>query len=75
MEFFVIVLLFQLKCLLSGHEMPITVHAVQTYVNGKKYKKLLDSATYSNEQYKQFLQPAKKRSKQYVAFMMTVVEL
>lgn len=30
----------KLKCILSNHEMPKTVKAVEMYINGKKYKKM-----------------------------------
>ena len=54
---------FQLKCRLSGHEMPYSLQALQTYVNGKKFQKLCQQSSFNDTQFKQFFLPAKKKTK------------
>jgi len=51
----------KLKCRFTSHEMPVTVSAIKTYVNGKKYRKAAEQHAYNYEQYKPHLMPSTKK--------------
>nr|XP_022325807.1 surfeit locus protein 2-like isoform X2 [Crassostrea virginica] len=62
----------RVKCSLSGHEMPCQVEAIQNYVKGKKYQKLLaqNQFTCSYEKYKEHIVPSNKKGRQHQLFCL-----
>ncbi|XP_064649023.1 surfeit locus protein 2-like [Lineus longissimus] len=51
----------KVKCRLSGHEMPCKPEAINSYLEGKKFKKLQSHKEFDYEKYKQHLVPNKKK--------------
>ncbi|XP_022325523.2 surfeit locus protein 2-like isoform X2 [Crassostrea virginica] len=62
----------RVKCSLSGHEMPCQVEAIQNYVKGKKFQKLLakNQFTCSYEKYKEHIVPSNKKGRQHQLFCL-----
>ncbi|KAL5012270.1 hypothetical protein ScPMuIL_010821 [Solemya velum] len=60
----------KVKCSLSGHEMPYKLEAVLSYIQGKKYKKLLTENNYDYEKYKVHLVPSTKKGRQHQLFCL-----
>lgn len=53
--------LLQVKCTLSGHEMPAKKDALQSYISGKKYQRLHKMKECDLEKYKRHLVPSSKK--------------
>lgn len=51
----------QVKCSLSGHEMPAKVKDVLAYVNGHKYHKLRASVDYDYSNVEPYIMQSKRR--------------
>ncbi|XP_060065801.1 surfeit locus protein 2-like [Ylistrum balloti] len=60
----------KIRCELSGHEMPCSHETVNTYINGKKFQKLLAQKTFEYEKYKQHIIPSTKKGRQHQLFCM-----
>lgn len=58
----------QVKCSLSGHEMPSQVEAIQNYIKGKKFQKLLAQNQYNYDKFKEHIVPSTKKGREYVFF-------
>ena len=56
----------QVKCRLSGHEMPCRLDAIQQYVSGKKYNTLAANSDFDFEKYIEFLVPSNKPRQELV---------
>lgn len=76
--FFWVVLVFlrfQVKCSLSGHEMPCQVEAIQNYIKGKKFQKLLAQNQYNYEKFKEHIVPSTKKGREYVKKNVTFYKI
>lgn len=51
----------QIKCSLSGHEMPCRVDTLRSYVSGKTFTKLKANHDFNFSRLEPFLVPSKKR--------------
>ena len=62
LNFYNILIQLQIICSWSGHELPLKVESIQSYVNGNKYKKLLEKNINQNDinKYMHFLVPSNK---------------
>ena len=51
----------QIRCSLSGHEMPVKEDAVRTYIGGKKFQKLQASHQFNYDKYQPHIVPSTKK--------------
>ncbi|CAL1535800.1 unnamed protein product [Lymnaea stagnalis] len=58
----------KIRCALTKHEMPATIEAVRTYVDGKKYKKARSEQTYNYDQHKPHIVPSSKKKHTHELF-------
>ncbi|CAG2256167.1 unnamed protein product [Mytilus edulis] len=56
----------EIRCELSGHEMPCRLDALESYIKGKKFEKLLEKHNYQYE--KQHLTKSIKKSRSHQLF-------
>ncbi|KAK7095466.1 surfeit locus protein 2-like [Littorina saxatilis] len=55
-------------CCLTGHEMPLKVEAVQSYVKGKKFHKAQEGREYDFDRHKPHLVPNSKKNQRHTLF-------
>eukprot|EP00105_Crassostrea_gigas_P010857 XP_011426275.1 PREDICTED: surfeit locus protein 2-like isoform X1 [Crassostrea gigas] len=60
----------RVKCSLSGHEMPCQVEAIQNYIKGKKFQKLLAQNQYNYEKFKEHIVPSTKKGREHQLFCL-----
>ncbi|ESO07239.1 hypothetical protein HELRODRAFT_152821, partial [Helobdella robusta] len=58
----------QIRCKLSGHEIPCRLDAIEQYVSGKKYQKLSKESLMDLSQYKDHIIPSTKPNQEHLLF-------
>ena len=56
-----LIFFLQVRCKLSGHEIPYNVDLVESYVKGKKFQKLQKDADFKYNDLKPFIIPSELR--------------